>query len=87
MYTHKEGVRAGYLEARTSRRHRTSVRLFCGHSSRRFSSVSSLLLKDLKSPYVFLNFNVGFMAIGTAQERSVKQLSNAQARCQLWSLR
>jgi hypothetical protein len=34
----------------------------------------------------FLNFNGDFMAIGTAQKRSVERLINAQARCQLWGL-
>ena len=85
-YTRKKGVRALYLEARTSRRHRKSLRLFCGHNSRRLSSVSSLLLQDLKSPYVFLNFNGDFTTTETAQERSMKQLSDARARCQLWNL-
>ena len=61
--------------------------IFCGYSSRRFSSVSLLLLQGPRSPYVFLNFNGDFTTIETAQKRSVKRLSNAQARCQLWSLR
>jgi hypothetical protein len=37
-------------------------------------------------PIRFLYFNGDFMAIETAQKRSVKRFSNAQARCQLWSL-
>ena len=86
-YTRKKGVRALYLEARCFRGYRKSLRLFCGYSSRRSSGVSSLLLQDLKSPYVFLNFNGDFTTIETARKRSVIRLSNAQARCQLWNLR
>ena len=86
-YTRKKGVRAIHLEARCFRGYRKSLRLFCGYSSRRFSSVSSLLLHGLKSPYDFLNFNGDFTTIETARKRSVERLSNAQARCQLWNLR
>jgi hypothetical protein len=35
---------------------------------------------------LFSNFNGDFTSIETAQERSVKRLSNDQARCQMWSL-
>ena len=87
IYTRKKGVRALYFEARCSRGYRKNRRLFCGYSSRRFSGVSSRLLQDLKSPYDFLNFNGDFTTIETARKRSVKRLSNAQARCQLWNLR
>ena len=80
-------VGSSYTLERTCRGYRKSLRLFCGYSSRRFSSVSSLLLQELKSPYDFLNFNGDFTTIETARKRSVKRLSNAQARCQRWSLR
>jgi hypothetical protein len=86
-YPRQKGVRAACPEARWPRGYRKRLRLFCGYSSRRFSSVSSLLLQGLKSPYDFLNFNGDFTTIETARKRSMKRLSNAQARCQLWRLR
>jgi hypothetical protein len=56
-YIRKKGFEALYLEAMCPRRHRKRQSLFCGHGLRRFSSVSSLLLYGLESPYVILNFN------------------------------
>ena len=80
-YTHIKCVQALYLEARCPPGHRKLLHISCEYSSRRSSSVSSLLLQDLHSPY-FLKFNGDFTTTETAQERSVKRLSNARAHCQ-----
>ena len=83
----KKGVGASYTLGSTVPRDIVLGPLFGGCISRRFSSVLSVLLHNLESSYVFLNFNGNFITIETAQERSVERLSNAQARCQLWNLR
>jgi hypothetical protein len=55
-----------HLEAMCSRGYRKRQSLFCGYGSRRSSSVCSLLLQDIKSPYVFSNFNGDLTTTETA---------------------